>query len=90
MENSFRTNFSIEYAIQVFLIQGGVQFNVVPAELCAGFDFRVTPTDGLEEFEEMLQRWCKEAGPGVTFEYIQKVKYLLNVILLTCDWEVIG
>ena len=54
-------------------MQGGVQFNVVPAELCVGFDFRVAPTDDIKDFEEMLKRWCKEAGPGVTFEYANRV-----------------
>ena len=45
--------------------------NVVPAELSAGFDIRITPTVDLKEFEERLSGWCKEAGEGVTYEFLQ-------------------
>ena len=71
-------------------MQGGVQFNVVPAELCVGFDIRVTPKEDFNEFEEMLRRWCRDAGPDVTLEYVNKVLYrglykqISSVVLLCC------
>ena len=55
------------------MLQGGVQFNVVPAELSVGFDVRITPTENLKDFEKMMEGWCKEAGDDVTLEYMQSV-----------------
>ncbi|KAF2350463.1 N-acyl-L-amino-acid amidohydrolase [Trinorchestia longiramus] len=55
------------------MLKGGVQFNVVPAELCVGFDLRLTPTLDLPEFEQRIAGWCRDAGEGVTFEFKQKM-----------------
>lgn len=54
---------------------------MVPAELCVGFDIRIPPTEDLGKFEEIIKKWCKEAGEGVTYEFEQKVgqPYLTNV-----------
>ncbi|KAK7075032.1 adenylate cyclase [Halocaridina rubra] len=54
------------------MLKGGVQFNVVPCELYAGFDVRITPTENLVKFEEMIKAWCREAGDDVTYEFKQK------------------
>lgn len=54
------------------MLKGGVQFNVVPAELSVGFDVRIAPTVDVVKFEAMIDTWCKEAGPDVTVEYINK------------------
>lgn len=56
--------------------QGGVQFNVVPSELSVGFDIRITPTQDLGKFEEMIKSWCKAAGDDVIYEFKQKVRLL--------------
>ena len=61
----------------LFFFQGGVQFNVVPAELSVGFDIRVTPTEDLKQFEKKIEGWCKEAGDDVTFEFKQSVGALI-------------
>lgn len=63
------------YYLHVFYLaeQGGVQFNVVPSELSVGFDIRITPTQDLGEFEEMIKGWCKAAGKDVVYEFRQKV-----------------
>lgn len=50
-----------------------MQFNVVPSELSVGFDIRITPTQDLGEFEEMIKGWCKAAGKDVVYEFRQKV-----------------
>ncbi|XP_023936471.2 aminoacylase-1 [Bicyclus anynana] len=54
---------------QVF---GGIQSNVIPEKLTAVFDCRLAVTVNHEEFENMVQQWCKEAGEGVTYEFEQK------------------
>jgi len=53
-------------------LQGGVQTNVVPTELTAVFDVRVTPSVDHEEFEATIKRWCEEAGSDVTYSFEQK------------------
>ncbi|KAK8731744.1 hypothetical protein OTU49_007451 [Cherax quadricarinatus] len=49
---------------------GGVQYNVVPAELNVGFDIRVSPTQDLTKFEEKITSLCKSAGEDVTYEFV--------------------
>jgi aminoacylase len=46
--------------VNLTMISGGVQMNVVPNEFTLGFDMRITPTTNLKEFEKTLNKWCKE------------------------------
>ena len=46
--------------VNMTMISGGVQMNVVPNEFTLGFDFRITPTTNLVEFDEMLRKWSEE------------------------------
>jgi len=50
-------------------IQGGVQTNVVPTELKATFDIRISPYVDLEQFEQKIKAWCSQAGPNVTYQF---------------------
>ncbi|XP_047497947.1 aminoacylase-1-like isoform X4 [Penaeus chinensis] len=59
-------------SVNLTILEGGVQFNVVPAELSVGFDIRITPTQDLGEFEEIIKGWCKAAGKDVAYEFRQK------------------
>ncbi|GLH01980.1 Aminoacylase-1 [Gryllus bimaculatus] len=58
--------------INLTQLKGGVQSNVVPPELVVVFDVRISPSLDHEEFESMVNTWCKEAGPGTWIEYEQK------------------
>ncbi|KAJ3335024.1 adenylate cyclase [Gonapodya sp. JEL0774] len=51
------------------ITEGGVQFNVVPATMTAKFDIRVPPTVSNEDLVGRIQKWCEEAGDGVTFKF---------------------
>ncbi|CAH0702542.1 unnamed protein product [Spodoptera exigua] len=62
--------------INLTQIYGGVQSNVVPEKLTAVFDIRLAVTVNHEEFEDMINKWCKEAGDGVTFDFEQKNHYV--------------
>ncbi|KAK3103076.1 hypothetical protein FSP39_016275 [Pinctada imbricata] len=55
-------------------VEGGIfpQFNVVPTEMYAGFDIRITPSVDMVAFEEKIKGWCREAGDDVTYEFYQK------------------
>jgi len=54
------------------ICRGGVQYNVVPDELVASFDVRLTPLLELKEFDRQVCKWIQEAGDGVTIDYYQK------------------
>ncbi|CAK8688959.1 unnamed protein product [Clavelina lepadiformis] len=53
-------------------LEGGIAHNIVPAELSATFDIRIPPTVDLQEFEQKLQGWCKDAGDDVSIEFLEK------------------
>nr|KAF6334782.1 aminoacylase 1 [Pipistrellus kuhlii] len=59
-------------SVNLTKLEGGMAYNVVPATMSASFDFRVAPDVDLQAFEERLHGWCQAAGPGVTFEFVQK------------------
>lgn len=69
------------HSISIPLTQGGVQFNVVPAELTAGFNIRVPPSVDFDELEEKMKGWCKEAGQGITMKFDNQV----CVYVCVCD-----
>ncbi|XP_076236670.1 aminoacylase-1 [Calliopsis andreniformis] len=53
-------------------LKGGVQTNVLPTSLTAIFDLRLDPSVEHENFEEMIKKWCEEAGKNVTYSFEQK------------------
>ncbi|KAK6174932.1 hypothetical protein SNE40_013488 [Patella caerulea] len=55
--------------VNLTMVEGGVQMNVIPAEMKASFDIRIPPTVNLEEFEKKINMWCKEAGEGIRIVY---------------------
>ncbi|XP_062441230.1 aminoacylase-1 isoform X2 [Rhea pennata] len=59
-------------SLNLTMLEGGVCFNVVPSEMAVGFDVRIPPTVDLKAFEEQVAVWCRAAGDGVTYEFIQK------------------
>lgn len=59
-------------SVNLTKVYGGLQENIIPDQLTAVFDIRHSINQNLEEFEEIINKWCKEAGPNVTIEYKQK------------------
>ncbi|XP_062138252.1 aminoacylase-1-like [Drosophila sulfurigaster albostrigata] len=51
---------------------GGIQSNVIPPMLTAGFDTRLAIDVDLEKQEDQFQKWCAEAGGGIEIEFDQK------------------
>ena len=45
---------------------------MVPDEMTATFDIRLTPNLKLEDFDRKMNQWVKDAGEGVHVHYIQK------------------
>lgn len=59
--------------VNLTILSGGVQTNVVPAELSATFDVRIPPTVDLVKFEEQARGWLAEAGEDIELHFLQKV-----------------
>lgn len=68
-------------SVNLTQIKGGVQTNVIPNELIAVFDVRLTPTVDHNEFEAMIKKWCQEAGEGVFYTFEQKEPKVENTKL---------
>ncbi|XP_014782659.1 aminoacylase-1 isoform X1 [Octopus bimaculoides] len=59
-------------SVNLTMVEGGLQHNVVPSRFTVCFDIRVPPSVDPVQFEEKLNNLCKEAGEGLTLEYVQK------------------
>jgi aminoacylase len=58
--------------VNLNIMKGGVQANVVPDKYELTFDIRITPTTKIDEFEKMIRDWMAEAGEGLELRFIQK------------------
>ncbi|XP_031625236.1 aminoacylase-1A-like [Contarinia nasturtii] len=58
-------------SINLTILNGGLKSNVVPPEMEAVFDVRLSIDTDWDEFERMIKSWEKEAGKNVTID-IQK------------------
>jgi len=58
--------------VNLTIINGGVQTNVVPDKFELTFDIRITPTTDIVQFEKDIRQWMTEAGSGLELEFIQK------------------
>lgn len=67
-------NLSDVTTVNLTTIKGGVQENVVPAEITLTFDVRLSVDMDHKETEEMIQRFAEEAGSGVSVKYNIKEK----------------
>lgn len=45
---------------------------MVPPELSFTIDCRIPVTLDVEQWEKTINQWCKEAGPDVYIDFIQK------------------
>ncbi|KAK8734998.1 hypothetical protein OTU49_005777 [Cherax quadricarinatus] len=72
--------------VNLTMLKGGVQVNVVPAELSIYFDIRLAPTEDVRKFEEKIKMWCKSAGDDVEYEFplLEDSTQTLTQSLLTC------
>jgi len=58
--------------INLTIMKGGVQGNVIPPELSVTFDVRLAVNADHDEFERQLNQWCEEAGGNITINYLIK------------------
>lgn len=59
-------------SVNLTIMSGGVQANVVPDKFELTFDIRITPTTNMVTFEKQVRDWMAEAGTGLELEFLQK------------------
>jgi len=59
-------------SVNLTIMDGGVQVNVVPESFTLNFDIRISPTTDITEFESNLRKWLKEAGADIEMEFLVK------------------
>ncbi|XP_022177265.1 aminoacylase-1A-like isoform X2 [Myzus persicae] len=55
--------------INLTMINGGCQINVVPTELSVTFDIRLAIDVDIKKMMETVEEWCRSAGPGVYVQF---------------------
>lgn len=58
-------------SVNMTMLNGGCQLNVVPPEFSAGFDVRLA-VDADSSLEDIIIGWCNESGDGVSLEVVKK------------------
>lgn len=58
--------------VNVTMMSGGVQANVVPPEYKVTIDMRLALDVDHQEFENMFRKWCDESGEGIKYTFEQK------------------
>ncbi|XP_030378033.1 aminoacylase-1-like [Scaptodrosophila lebanonensis] len=58
--------------VNLTVLRGGVQTNVLPSLIEATFDIRFSLDVDMEAFEQQLRDWCEEAGGGIEVEFVVK------------------
>lgn len=65
--------------VNMTMINGGVQHNVVPEQLSASFDIRLTPSLSLDDFKRKLDQWALNAGGQIEVS-LQKLTFFVSFI----------
>lgn len=72
IENKECTSLGDVTTVNWTMCNGGVQPNVVPAEMECTFDFRITPKQDMTDFGKMLQKWADESGICLELSFSNK------------------
>lgn len=59
-------------SVNMTMLNGGCQLNVVPPELSAGFDIRMATDVHYNDILNIITGWCQEAGDGVRMEIFKR------------------
>lgn len=62
--------------VNMTILSGGVQSNVIPPQFTLTFDIRLGIDVNHAKFEAMLNQWCDEAGGDIDIEYEQKEDFV--------------
>lgn len=62
--------------VNLTMLNGGVQLNVVPAAISVSYDVRLAIDVNVEDFEAQLQQWASEAGSDIEVVFLQKEPFV--------------
>ncbi|TDG49582.1 hypothetical protein AWZ03_004073 [Drosophila navojoa] len=62
-------------SVNLTILSGGVQNNVLPPLLEAVFDIRIAIDVDLVAFEQQIRDWCAEAGSGIEIQFERKDEF---------------
>jgi aminoacylase len=62
--------------VNVTMVEGGVQSNVVPPDFTIMTDFRLAVDVDHEGFESMFKKWCEESGENIEYEWDLKDPFI--------------
>ncbi|XP_031625543.1 aminoacylase-1-like [Contarinia nasturtii] len=72
LENNPELTLGDVTTVNMTILKGGAQGNVVPPELNVTFDIRIANDIKLNDFEKMINQWCEEAGGNIELNYSHK------------------
>ncbi|XP_037031210.1 aminoacylase-1A-like [Bradysia coprophila] len=70
MRNSNATTYANVTSINLTMLKGGVQGNVIPPELSVTFDVRLAVNADHDQFQRDIDQWIEEAGGDITINYL--------------------
>lgn len=62
--------------VNVTMVEGGVQSNVVPPDFTIMSDIRLAVDVNHDEFEAMFKGWCAESGENIEYEWDLKDPFI--------------
>ncbi|XP_028169805.1 aminoacylase-1A-like [Ostrinia furnacalis] len=68
-------------SVNLTQLHGGIHDNIIPEKLSVCFDIRLALSVDHQQFEDMIKRWCAEAGSDVTYTFAQKDCYVASTPL---------
>lgn len=68
-------------SVNLTMLDGGCQVNVVPPELTVSFDIRLSIQIDSTAIEQTVKKWCEEAGEGITLEFLKKDPFIQPTII---------
>lgn len=72
LENNPELSVGDVTTVNLTMLEGGIQNNVVPPELRVMFDLRLAIEVNHDDFLEQIKKWCEEAGGNIKIDFEQK------------------
>lgn len=76
LDNNPELNIGDVTTVNLTMLEGGIQNNVVPPELTVMFDIRLALEVNHDDFLTEIKQWCEEAGGNITIDFEQKDEYV--------------
>ncbi|EYC32884.1 hypothetical protein Y032_0002g1146 [Ancylostoma ceylanicum] len=61
-------------SLKNFQLRRTSRMTVISCETPYVIDIRLPPTTNFKEMDELIDSWCKKAGPGVTYKFLVKTE----------------